>query len=186
MLSKMQSICVVPFGAAFVILLSAGPAPAQRPRPPRPLAVLQQQTAFQQQQTAVQTAIQQTTFVLQSAYHQNSTRQQGQNDASAQTGTPYLVNLQLQQNALQIALQQTTALLQASFRQNSALSQTALQQLNVLQNAQQQTTAVQSALAMQNGQWTVFQLQTMSQEQASLMGLLSSQPPALSSRTSRR
>ncbi len=186
MFAPMKWFRAVPFGAALAILLAAGPASAQRPRRPSGLAVLQQQSAFQQQQNAVQTAVQQTTLLLQATSQQYAASLQVQNDLSQQVVTPYLVNLQLQQNALQIALQQTTALLQASVRRNSALSETALRQLQTLQNAVQRSMAVQSALARQNGQPTFFQLQTLSQEQAGLMGLLTSQPPASQSRTSSR
>ena len=91
-----------------------------------------------------------------------------------------------QQNALQIAVQQTTALMQVSFGQNSALSQTALSQLNVLQTALQQTQTLQGALSMQHGQLTAFQMNLLSQEQTSLMGLLATQAPPPPSRTSRK
>src|SRR5206468_2940189 len=60
----------------------------------------------------------------------------------------------------------------------------ALRQLSTLQTVQQQTTALQSAL--KSGQLTASQLQALSQEQSSLMGLLTSPPPPLPSRTSRR
>jgi hypothetical protein len=171
--------------AALAALLSAGPSQAQPRRQPR-LAALQRQNALHQQQNAVQTAVQQTTALLQSASQRGGVSGQDPGGVSGQVVTPNRINLQQQETALQIALQQTTALLQGSFRQNSALSQTALRQLNTLQTALQQTTAVRNALATQNGQLTLFQLQTLYQEQASLMGLLTSQPPPLPSRTSGR
>ena len=99
---------------------------------------------------------------------------------------PHPISFLQQESALQIALQQTTALLQVTFRQNGGLSQTALRQLNTLQAALQQTTALRSALSVQNGQLTPFQLGTLAQEQSNLTGLLTSQPPPLPSRMSRR
>ena len=175
---KMKTYVAVLFVAALAPFLWAGAARAQSPggRSMSRLSALQLQNAQQQQQNAVQTAVQQTTALLQSAAQLNG--------VSQQVSTPNPLNLQQQQNALEIAVQQTTALLQASFRQNSALSQTALRQLNTLQTALQQTTALQSAL--QIGQLAASELRTLSQEQSSLMGLLTSQPPPLPSRMSRR
>jgi hypothetical protein len=177
---KMRRYVAVLFVAALAPSLWAGAARAQSPggRSMSRLSALRLQNAQQQQQNAVQTAVQQTTALLQSASQLSGVPQQ--------VVTPNPINLQQQQNALEVAVQQTTALLQASFRQNSALSQTALRQLNTLQNALQQTTALQGTLQAQNGQLTASQLQTLSQEQSSLMGLLTSQPPPLPSRMSRK
>jgi multidrug efflux pump subunit AcrA (membrane-fusion protein) len=148
-----------------------------RARRPSRLSALQQQVALQQQQNAVQTAVQQTTFLLQSASQQNGMPQQAD--------LPILINFQLQQSALQIALQQTTALQQASYGRDSSQGQTALRSLNALQTALQQTIALEGALPAQNGQLTPFQLQTLSQEQISLMGLLTS-PPSVPRSMSRK
>ncbi len=172
-------------GAVLAALLSVGPVRAQSRSQAR-LAALQQQNALQQQQTAVQTALQQTTSLLQTANQQTDATQPGAGGATQQAGTPIQINLQQQVVSLQIALQQTTALLQVSFRQNSALSQSALRQINTLQNALQQTIAMQSTLSGANGQLTFFQQQTLSQEQTSLLGLLSSQAPPAPRRASRR
>ena len=166
-------------------LLWAGTAPAQSTRRQQRLADLQQQNALQAQQNAVQTAVQQTTALLQAA-NGGSPRVGMLNGVLQQGGTPNPINLQQQQNALQIAVQQTTALMQVSFGQNSALSQTALSQLNVLQTALQQTQTLQGALSMQHGQLTAVQLQMLSQEQANLMGLLATQAPPSPSRTSHK
>jgi hypothetical protein len=173
------------FLAALAPVLSAVPAHAQGPRRQSRLSALQQQNAWQQQQNAVQAALQQTNVLLQSA-NSGPAPVNAQNGVPPQAGTPNPVYLQQQEIALQTALQQTTALLQVSFRQNSALSETALRQLNTLQTVLQQTTALQSALSTQNGQLTSLQLQTLSQEQSSLMGLLTAQPPPPPGRTSRR
>jgi hypothetical protein len=173
------------FGPALAALLSAGPAQAQ-PRSQARLIALQQQNALLQQQTAVQYALQQTNALVQSAYQQGDANQPGPNGASQQIAVPSQINFQQQEVALQIALQQTTALLQVSFRQNSALSQTALRQINILQAGLQQTIAMRSTLSAANGQLSVFQQQTLSQEQASLLGLLSSQQPPISRRAARR
>jgi hypothetical protein len=172
--------------AVFLLaLLSAEPAAGQPFRRQQRLGRLQQQNALLQQQIAVQTAVQQTTAVVQSA-----------NLTSPEAKSPYRINLQQQETALQIAIQETTALLQASYRQNNALSQLALRQLNTLQGALQQTISLQGALQQttssqesppsQGGMLTPYQLQLLSQEQTSLMGLLTSQPPPTPGRTSRR
>jgi hypothetical protein len=166
------------FVAALAPLLSAGAAHAQTSRRPSRLSAVQQQNAQQQQQSAVQSALQQTSALLQSAAQLSSSTQQ--------VSAPSPINLQQQQAALQIALQQTTALLQVGLRQNSSLSQSALRQLNTLQGVWQQTLALQGTLSMQVGQLTTAQVQTLSQEQSSLMGLLTSQPPTLPSRMSRK
>jgi hypothetical protein len=161
-------LCVV----VLAPFLSAGAARAQSSGRQSRLSALQQQNALLQQQNAVQTAAQQTAALVQTA--------------SVQSGAPNVINFQQQQAALEIALQQTNALLQTSFRQNSGLSQTALRQSNVLQGVLQQTLVLRSALTMQTGTLTVAQLQTLSQEQSSLMGLLTSQPPPLPRKTSRK
>jgi hypothetical protein len=153
--------------AILVLLLGEGSATAQSTRQQQRLASLQQRNALQQQQDAVQTALQQTTSLL-------------------QIGRPNLPNLQQQQNALQIAIQQTNALLQASFRTHSALSQMALQQLNTLQTVQQQTISLQGQWPLPNAQLSPFQLQILWQEQNSLLGLLTAQLPPPPRRISRR
>jgi hypothetical protein len=174
-----------PLVVALALLLSAAPAPAQSTRRHQRLADLQQQNALQAQQNAVQTAVQQTTAVLQAV--NGGPPQVGMlGGVLQQGGTPNPINLQQQQNALQIAVQQTMALMQVSFGRDSALSQAALRQLNALQTALQQTQSLQSALSTQNGQLTAFQLNLLSQEQTNLMGLLTSQPPPLAGRMSRR
>ena len=174
----------VPFVVALV-LLSAAPAPAQSMRRQQRLAALQRQNALLAQQSAVQTAVQQTSTLLQAA--NSGTPQVGLlNGVVQQAGAPNPINFLQQQNALQIAIQQTTAVMQVSFGQNSALSQTALSQLNVLQTALQQTQTLQGALSMQHGQLTAFQMNLLSQEQTSLMGLLATQAPPPPSRTSRK
>jgi len=170
---------------ALVLLFWQEPVRAQRPRRQTRLTALQLQNAVQQQQNAVQGAVQLTTALVQSAYHrQGLTPQQG--GALQLVGTPVQYTFQQQVYALQTAIQQTSALLQVNFRQNSALSATALRQLNTLQTALQQTIAIQGLLATQNGQFTAVQLQMLSQEQASLLGLLTSPPAPLPSGTSRR
>ena len=138
MFSTMKCRAAVLFVAELASLLWAEPTRAQAPGRQSLLSSLQQQNALQQQQNAVQTAVLQTTALVQTANRQNA--------------APNPLNFQQQQNALQMAQQQTTALLQTSYRQNSALSQTALGQLNTLQNALQQSITVQDALVRQNGQ----------------------------------
>ena len=171
--------------AALLPLGAAGPMQAQSARRPSRLPYLQQQNALLQQQVAVQSAVQQTIALLESAKAAGP-------QVGLTTGVPPKVsaltpiNLQQQQIALQIAVQQTTALLQVSFRQNSALSQLALQQLNTLQTALQQTMTLQGALPTDTGQLTPFQMRVLYQEQGSLQGLLSSLPPAVPRKLSPR
>jgi hypothetical protein len=173
MFPSMRCVLVV-----LALLLNQGPALAQSaPRQSR-LAGLRQQNALLQQQSALQNAVAQTNSLLQ--YAAPTSGQQGGTNGAA------LITFQLQQSALQNALQRTNALLQASFRQNSPLSETALRQLNALQSALQQTTALQYALPAQGGQLTPLQFQTLSQQQAGLLGLLTSQPAPLPRTTSRR
>jgi hypothetical protein len=170
LLTKRTCVAVVVLAA----VLFAGQAWGQPPKRHQRLTNLQQQNALFQQQNAVQMAVQQTTSTLQST-----------NLSPTQTGMPNPITLQQQQIALQIAIQQTTALLQASYRQNNALSQMALGQLNTLQGVQQQTASLQNALPTQGGKLTGLQLQQLSQEQTSLLGLLTSQLPPLPGKSHR-
>jgi hypothetical protein len=153
-----------------LIPLATGEAQAQSPPRQSRLAMLRQQNALQQQRNAVQYAQQQTTAIYQTA--------------SLQGASPNAFSLAQQQSALQIALQQTTALLQASYRQNTALSHSALGELNTLQTVLQQTISLQNSLPMQSGQLTSTQLQALSQEQASLAGLLATPASPIPARSS--
>jgi len=165
---------------AIALTLSAalGPSPligrasAQPPRQQSRLTTLKQLNALQQQQLAVQAAVQQTISLVQKAY-----RNAGQNYRNGgETNTRILFDFQAQIMALEIALQQTSSLLQSS-RSNSSLAQTALGQLTTLQLALQQSLSVQGALGAQSNALAVQQLQTLFQEQSSLSGLLTSPPP---------
>ena len=142
---------------------------------------LQQQNALLQQQNAVQTAVQQATAVL-----QGTAVLQSANLASQQAKLPNRINLQQQQTALQIAIQETMALLQASYRQNNSREPVGPAAVEHLAGALQQTISLQESLPSQGGKLTTYQLQLLSQEQTSLMGLLTPQPPPLPGRTSRR
>ena len=114
--------------AAATALLSAGErAQAQYPIRQRWLVALQQQNALQQQQNAVQAAVQQTTVLLQNAYQRVELPQP--------LAVTSLIDFQQQQSALQIALLQTSVLLQASYGRNPTLSETALREQNTLQTA---------------------------------------------------
>jgi hypothetical protein len=147
--------------------LPTGFARAQSTTRSQRLSALQQQNAVQQQRNSVQTAALQTTLLLQANYQQN-------------TVTTNSINFQLQQNALQDALQQTSGL-----QKSGAASSAAAGQLNTLQNALQQSSALQTALQQQSGVLSATQLQTLSQVQSSLMGLLLSRPQPLTSKKSR-
>jgi hypothetical protein len=150
-------------------LFGTGVAFAQPPRSQQRLNALQQQNALVQQQNAVQTAIQQTTVLLQSASYQTN-------------GVPQL-NFAPQENSLQMAIQQTNDLLQSSYRRNTGLSQLALQQLNSLQTVLQQSIYLQGTAT---GPLSAFQIQMLLQEQNSLTGLLTAPPPPTPSRRSRK
>ena len=146
-------------------------APAQATAYSQRLLALQQQNAFQQQQSAVQNAVQQTAILVQTAFQQNG--------LPVQTVMPTPLNFQQQQIALQTAIQQTNALLQVSQQRNPALSRTALGQLNTLQAALQQSIVLQSALVKQSNVLTPAQLFLLSQQQPSLSRLLTSRPATL-------
>src|SRR6516165_3119451 len=97
-------------------------APAQTTSYSQRLAGLQQRNAFQQQQAAVQAAVQQTTALTQSAFRQGTYRPNGLPLPVVQ---PLPLNFLLQQAALENALQQTRALQQASLQRNPTLSRLA-------------------------------------------------------------
>jgi YesN/AraC family two-component response regulator len=149
-------------------------APAQPTTYSQRLSALRQQNAFRQQQSAVQNAVQQTAILVQTVNQQNG--------LAVQSVMPTPTSFLQQQTALQTAMQQTRALLQTS-RQNPAVRGTALGQLNTLQAVMQQSIFLQNALATQNNVLTPAQLLLLSQEQPSLLRLLTSQPAALLQRT---
>jgi hypothetical protein len=170
------TVAIVLSSAAIVPLLSAAPALGQTPHRQTHLAALRQQNAFQQQQSAVQSAVQQTTLLVQNA-NQN---------AVAQSGAPPAIYFQSLENTLQIALQQTSALQQTASRSNTALNHLALRQQNTLQTALQQTIAVETALSSPGSQLNSSQLQLLSQVQNSLTELFATQPRSLQRRNSGR
>ena len=148
-------------------------APAQTTSYSQRLAGLQQRNAFQQQQAAVQAAVQQTTALTQSAFRQGTYRPNGLPLPVVQ---PLPLNFLLQQAALENALQQTRALQQASLQRNPTLSRLALRPLNTLEAVQQQSLALQNALQIQNNLLTPGQLLQLSQEQPTVSQLLINQP----------
>ena len=159
-MSLTKKHCVTVFIAATAgLLLAAWPVQAQTADP----GTLKLQNALNQQQNAVQTALQQTTALVQLG------RQAGP--------PPYSIYFQKQQYALQIALQQTIALKQASQGRSPSLHQLSVQQQFALQNALQQATIVQNSLSVQRTRLTPLQQQTLLQEQNNLMGLVSGSPP---------
>src|SRR5438445_5808588 len=138
--------------ALCVMALAALPraAPAQATAYSLRLFALQQQNAFQQQQSAVQNAVQQTAVLAQTA--------QQQNGLPPQTLVVTPISFLQQQVALQTAIQQTRALLQTSQQRNPALSRASLGQLNTLQALLQQSISLQTALLRQNNLLTPAQL----------------------------
>jgi uncharacterized protein (TIGR03000 family) len=163
-----------------ITALATGRAQSQPPLGTPRLLALQQQNALQQQQTTVQTALQQTTILAATASRATSmagttsttSGTPGTTGTSGTTGPPPALNFWQQQNALQAALQQSMVLAQTSSRQNPALSQAARRQMGTLQAVLQQSVALQSALQMQNGTLTPGQVQMLSQQQARLTDLL--------------
>jgi hypothetical protein len=162
MFPAMMRCVKVLFAATLGISLAPQPALAQTPLRQSYLSGLQQQNALNQQQNAVQTAVQQTFDLAQRA------RQR--------VAAPNAIYFQRQEYALQVALQQTLALKQLFPAQSSARSQVVFQQ-NALQNALQQTLYVQNSLPQQGNPLTALQRQMLLQEQNSLMGLVGVQLP---------
>jgi hypothetical protein len=149
------NVVAVLFVVGLATLAPTNCARAQAATRSQKLSALQQQNAALQQRNAVQTAALQTTALVQGTYLQNAVTNP--------------INFQLQQNALRDALQQTSALR----RSGAAL------QMNTLQDALQQSSALQNALQAQSGVLTATQLQTLSQVQTNLTGLLISRPQPL-------
>ncbi len=173
--STLISFLVIQIGSAISPLISTEKALAQSSYRQTRLQILQQQNAFQQQQSAVQTALQQTTILVQSL-NQNVVQQ---------PAAPPPISFQSQVNTLQLALQQTTALQQTATRSNTALAQLASRQQNVLQTVLQQTLAVQGT-SSQGTQLSASQVQLLTQEQNSLTELLTTLPRPLQQRKSGR
>lgn len=160
--------------AVFVALatsLTAGLAHVQPATFQQRLSALRQQNAYQQQQMAVQLAVQQTNVLVQQALRHGEVPQP--------SGFYRPLNFQQQASALQMALQQTMALQQATLQSNSRPTQGALLQINAVQTSLQLTSTLQTAAQIQNGQLTPAQVQTLFREQTSLMGLLVSPPPQI-------
>ena len=162
--------------ALCVIALALLPAmaPAQTTTYAQRLSALQQQNAFQRQQSAVQNAVQQTAVLAQNA--------QQQNGLPPQTVVVTPISFLQQQVALQTAIQQTRALLQTSQQRNPALSRASLGQLNTLQALLQQSISLQTALLRQNNLLTPAQLLMLPQQQFSLSSLLTTPPASMTSR----
>lgn len=162
---------LVVLAALSAIASASGPssANAQASATQGRLLALQQQSAYQRQQSSIQLAVQQTNVLLQSAVRQNS--------ATAQTDLFRPINFQQQQSALQMALQQTNALRQIQMRSSGPSGQNALLQAAAIQSALQTTASLRTALQIQNGILTTDQVQSLFREQASLMSLLASPSP---------
>lgn len=166
MRARWWTVAIIFLSTALEPLISAESALAQSLNRQTRLAALRQQNAFQQQQSAVQAAVQQTTILLQNANQ----------SFSQQNTAPPATTFQAQLNALQIALQHTTALQQSAFRSNSALAQMAVQQQSTLQTVLQQTINIQQSLSYPGSQLNAFQLQLLSQAQNSLTELITTPP----------
>jgi hypothetical protein len=171
-------------------VLLPGAAPAQTSGYAPRLLTLQQQNAFQQQQSAVQNALQQTNILVQTAQQQNGTATSNSmstpSTMSTSTSMPTVMVLQApiafqqQQMALQMALQQTRTLLQTGRQQrNPAVTRTALGQLNTLQAVSLESLTLQTSFVTRGGVFTAAQLLQLFQEQSRLSSLLTNSPAAM-------
>ena len=156
--------------------LVAAQARAQSASYQQRLSALRLQNAYQQQQTALESAVQQTSVLVQQARRQESAQQS--------SGFLSTLNFSQQQAALQMALQQTTAATQAAMASKIQPSSAALLQVSAIQTAVQTTAALQTASRIQNGKLTLDQIQSLFNEQSSLTNLLAFPPPQ-STRASR-
>jgi hypothetical protein len=139
-------------------LVQAGPAHAQTTASQQRLSALQQQNAYQQQQTAIQLAVQQTNVLVQTALRQGEAPQE-----SSLFRSP---SFQQQQVALRAALQKTAALQQVMLRANRAPRPTALAQISALQSVLQTSLSLQTATQIQNGPLAPTQIQTLFRKHA--------------------
>lgn len=156
--------------SALMAHVSATDAAAQYASFQQRIATLQRQNAYQQQQVAIQLAVQQTNILLFDALQQNVSGQE--------TGVMQTLNFQPQVSALQTALNQTTLLQQSNVRVGSPV-QSPLQQASALQNALQTTRFLQASSQFQGGTLTDQQIQTLFLQKASLIGLLAAPSPQL-------
>jgi hypothetical protein len=124
------------------------------------LARLRAQNAYQQQQAALQLAIQQTNLLIQRANRQNS--------AIQPTGFFAPINFGPQQAALQFALQQSTMASQPS----ATGLQSTVSVSSAIQSAIQTSALLQTGTQLQSGQLTFEQIQSLFNEQAALTNLL--------------
>jgi hypothetical protein len=162
--TTMRGYVVVLFMMAFAPLLLTDRARAQSTVRSQQLSTLQQQNAVLQQRNAVQTALLQTTAMLQGAAQQNSVTNS--------------INFQIQQTALRDALQQTSTL-----QRSGTVGSAASGQMNILQDALQQSITLQAGPQGPTGVLSPTQFQTLSRIQSSLMGLLLSQPRRVANRS---
>jgi hypothetical protein len=143
--------------AAFTMLISSTQAVAQTPARSR-LAVIGLQNASQQQQAALQVAVQQTNILIQQA------TQQDVPPGSADFHSP--LNFGPQLAALQFALQQSAATQLIVAR--SGPPHLSFSQATTIQSALQTSMSLQAALQIQSGPITNEQLQSLFREQTEL------------------
>jgi hypothetical protein len=144
-------------------LLTLGDTANAQPPVNQRLAALRVQNAFQQQQAALQLAVQQTNLLRQRAIRQDTSLQP--------SGFFTPLSFGSQQAALQLALQQSIAATQAA----SALTMGRVQpasQTSAIQSVLQTSAILQTMTQIQNGQLTADQVQSLFNEQAVLSNLL--------------
>jgi hypothetical protein len=152
--------------------LGAAHAHAQPPSSQQRLSALRLQNAYQQQQIALGSAVQETGVLLQQARRQEA--------IPRPSGFVSPLNFSQQQSALQTALQTTTAVAQAAMASKTQPSSAALMQVSAIQAAVQTTATLQTGSQIQNGQLTLDQIQSLFNEQISLSNLLAFPPPYFS------
>jgi hypothetical protein len=162
-----QAAVVIAVGIA--VLAATARAPGQSTNSRNRLTVLRIQNAYQQQQTALQTAAQQTNLLIERAVHQSSTPE------SAFFLRP--LDFQAQQSALQIAQAQTRALALLTMNGRSSANQAILLQLAGLKAVFQQSVSLEAAVQIQNAPLTPDQIQSLFSERAELMNLLAFPAP---------
>jgi hypothetical protein len=166
-MNRRQTAIVIAVGIA--VLAIGARAPGQSTSSQNRLRVLRIQNAYQQQQTALETAAQQTNLLIQRAVHQASTPE------SAFFLRP--LDFQAQQSALQIAQAQTRALALLTLNGRSFPNQAILLQLAGLEAALQRSVSLEAAVQIQNAPLTPDQIQSLFAEQANLMNLLAFPAP---------
>jgi hypothetical protein len=147
--------------AILVMLATTSQVSAQSPASKK-LAMLRTQNAYQQQQGALQLAIQQTNLLTQRATRQDT--------SSLPAGFFAPLDFGPQQAALQFAFQESTMTPQLSSAARGA--QSTVYVSSTIQSVIQTSAILQNMTQLQGGQLTADQIQSLFNEQAALTNLL--------------